>query len=166
MTSIKKTVAVVLSVFILCGWLTACGDEVEEVSMYDLNHAMLEAAGNPEDMKYASSADANPQDLLAHVSNIDYGKVKGFFISYAADGSVNADEIVVIQVKKKADLNEAAASLRIHLDTRKTLYATYAKEQMPKLEKARVFTRESLAVLIVCDKPDQVENAFHQFLNK
>lgn len=165
MTAIKKTVALVLSMFILCGIFTACGDDAEEISMYDLNRALLEAAGNPEDMKYASSSDANPQDLLGHVSGIDYGKVKAFFITYAANGTGNADEIAAIQVKKKSDLNEAAASLRIHLDTRKTLYATYDKSQLPKLEKAKVITRGNLAILIVSDQVDKMENAFYQFFN-
>ena len=93
------------------------------------------------------------------------GKVKAFFITYAANGTGNADEIVAIQVKKKADLNEAAASLRIHLDTRKTLYATYDKSQTPKLERAKVITRGNLVILIVSDEVDKIENAFYRFFD-
>ncbi len=165
MTAFKKISALMIAVCMLCCLVTACGDDAEEISMYDLNRALLEAAGNPEDMKYASSSDSNPEDLLAHVSNIDYGKVKAFFITYAANGTGNADEIVAIQVKKKADLNEAAASLRIHLDTRKTLYATYDKSQTPKLERAKVITRGNLVILIVSDEVDKIENAFYRFFD-
>jgi hypothetical protein len=117
-------------------------------------------------MKYASSSDTNPDDLLAHVSNIDSSKVKAFFITYASNGTGNADEIVAIQVKKKSDLNEAASSLKIHLDTRKTLYATYDKTQMPKLEKAKVLTRGTLAILMVSDDVEKMEAAFYTFFSK
>jgi len=166
MPSIKKITAVVLSALVLCGVFVSCGDETDEISMYDLNQALVEFTGHPDEMKYASSSDNHPEDLLAHVSNIDYGKVKAFFISYAANGAGNADEIVAIQVKKKADLNEAAASLRIHLDTRKTLYATYDKTQVTKLEKAKVLSRGTLVILMVSDDVDKMEAAFYRFFSK
>lgn len=163
MTAIKKITSVILSAVILCGIFTACSDDAEDISMYDLNQALVEYTGDPDNMKYASNNDSNPEDLLAHVSNIQYGKVKAFFISYAADGTGNADEIVAIQVKKKSDLNEAAQSLRAHLDTRKTLYAAYDTSQLPKLEKAKVFTRGTLAILMVADDSDKMEAAFYAF---
>ena len=166
MTAIKKITAVVLSAFIICGVLAACGDDAEEISMFDLNQALVGFTGDPDDMKYASSSDTNPDDLLAHVSNIDSSKVKAFFITYASNGTGNADEIVAIQVKKKSDLNEAASSLKIHLDTRKTLYATYDKTQMPKLEKAKVLTRGTLAILMVSDDVEKMEAAFYNFFSK
>ena len=163
MTAIKKITAVILSAVVLCGIFTACGDEAEEISMYDLNQALVGFTGEPDNMKYASSSDSNPQDLLAHVSNIEYSKVKAFFITYASDGTGNADEIAAIQVKKKSDLNEAAESLRNHLETRKTLYAAYDKTQLPKLDKAKVFTRGTRAILMVADDSDKMEAAFNDF---
>ncbi len=165
MTAVRKTVAVLLSAILLCGIFTACGDEAEEISMYDLSQALVTFAGSPDDMKYASSSDTNPEDLLAHVSNIEYGKVKAFFISYAADGKGNADEIIAIQVKKKSDLSQAAASLKAHLEYRKTLYAAYDTTQLPKLEKAKVLTRGTLAILMVADSSDKMEAAFYAYFN-
>ena len=165
MNEIRRTVAVILSALMLCGILVSCGDDAEEISMYDLNKTLVAFTGDPDNMKYASSSDANPQELLAHVSNIEYGKVKAFFITYAADGKGNADEIVAIQVKKKSDLNEAAASLKAHLETRKTLYAAYDKSQLPKLDRAKVFTRGTLAILMVSENADKMEAAFYDFFN-
>ena len=166
MNEIRRTVAVILSALMLCGILASCGDDAEEISMYDLNKTLVAFTGDPDNMKYASSSDTNPADLLVNVSDIDYGKVKAFFITYAADGKGNADEIVAIQVKKKADLNEAAESLRKHLETRKTLYATYDKTQLPKLNKAKVFTRGTLAILMVAEQSDKMEAAFYDFFQK
>lgn len=163
MKAIRKITAVILSAVMLCGILSACGDDAEEISMYDLNQALVGFTGDPDSMKYASSSDSNPEELLSHVSNIEYSKVKAFFITYASNGTGNADEIVAIQVKKKSDLNQAADSLRSHLETRKTLYAAYDKSQLPKLEKAKVFTRGTLAILMVSDNSDKMEAAFYGF---
>ncbi|MBQ1441391.1 MAG: DUF4358 domain-containing protein [Clostridia bacterium] len=163
MKAIRKITAVILSAVMLCGILSACGDDAEEISMYDLNQALVGFTGDPDSMKYASSSDSNPEELLSHVSNIEYSKVKAFFITYATNGTGNADEIVAIQVKKKSDLNQAADSLRSHLETRKTLYAAYDKNQLPKLEKAKVFTRGTLAILMVSDNSDKMEAAFYGF---
>lgn len=163
MKAIRKITAVILSAVMLCGILSACGDDAEEISMYDLNQALVGFTGDPDNMKYASSSDSNPEELLSHVSNIEYSKVKAFFITYATNGTGNADEIVAIQVKKKSDLNQAADSLRSHLETRKTLYAAYDKSQLPKLEKAKVFTRGTLAILMVSDNSDKMEAAFYGF---
>ncbi len=163
MKAIRKITAVILSAVMLCGILSACGDDAEEISMYDLNQALVGFTGDPDSMKYASSSDSNPEELLSHVSNIEYSKVKAFFITYATNGTGNADEIVAIQVKKKSDLNQAADSLRSHLETRKTLYAAYDKSQLPKLEKAKVFTRGTLAILMVSDNSDKMEAAFYGF---
>lgn len=166
MKAIRKMTAAILSAVLLCGLFVSCGDDAEEISMYDLNKALVGFTSEPDNMKYASNSDPNPQDLLAHVSNIDYSKVNAFFISYAADGTGNADEIVAIQVKKKSDLNEAAATLKTHLETRKTLYAAYDKSQLPKLEKSKVFTRGTLAILMVADDSDKMEAAFNDFFRK
>ena len=163
---IKRTAALLLSVVMLCAMVTSCGDEAEEISMYDLHKALVAYTGAPDNMKYVSSNDQNPADLLANVSDIEYSKVKDFFICYAADGQGNADEIVAIQVKKKSDLNEAAASLKAHLEVRKTLYSTYDKTQLPKLNKAKVFTRGTLAILMVSDSSDKMEAAFYEFFKK
>ena len=163
MKAIRKITAVILSAVMLCGILSACGDDAEEISMYDLNQALVGFTGDPDSMKYASSSDSNPEELLSHVSNIESSKVKAFFITYATNGTGNADEIVAIQVKKKSDLNQAADSLRSHLETRKTLYAAYDKSQLPKLEKAKVFTRGTLAILMVSDNSDKMEAAFYGF---
>ena len=142
--------------------LVACGGGSKPVSMYDLNKAMSGAVSFS-DMKYVSSQDAEPDDLFSNVSDMDYGKVQGFFIFYAAKGAGNADELVAVQVKKSADLPEAVASLKAHLEKRRTLYATYDKTQVKKLEEGRVLSEGDVAALIVADEPEKIEKAFHNF---
>ena len=142
----------------------SCGAETRNISMYDLSREML-AAADFEDMSYASSSDDAPEDLLANVSDLDYGKVLSFFIAYASNGMGNADEIVVIAVKDPADAAEAQKTLDDHLAHRKSVYATYDPTQSDKLNDGTVFTKDNLAVLIVSPDNAAVKAAFESFIS-
>ena len=115
----KKLLLTVLALTVALTAVSCGGTETREVSMFDLSRAML-AAATFEDMSYVSSADDGAEDLIANVSDIDYEKVRSFFIAYASDGMGNADEIVVISVKNASDAAEAKASLDRHLESRKS----------------------------------------------
>ena len=165
-TDFKRVIAVIcVLVTALC--LTSCSSGGNaDASMYDLSKAMLSSSQKFRDMSYASSDDKDAKKLLKNVSDIDYSKVDKFFISYASNGGKNADEIVVIQLKNKKDAAEAKESLNKHLETRKSLYATYKPSESPKLLKARVITYNNIVCLIVADETDSVEKAFYGYFGK
>ena len=147
--------------------LTSCGagsPDNKDISMYDLCTAMRNASGNLADMSYASSEDENAEQLLSKIADFDYDKVESFFILYATDGSKSADEIVVVSAKDSAYTQEMTALLRDHLDYRTSLYKTYGPEQIPKLEKAEVFSDGNYAVLIAADDASQIRDAFDSFI--
>ena len=65
----------------------------------------------------------------------------------------------------KADVPAAEDSLREHLEGRVRLYKTYEPEQMSRAESAVIKSDGSFVMLIMCDDPTAVENAFNEFLN-
>ena len=142
------------------------GGSFKSVSMYDLSKEMVQAGENLAEMSYASSQDSNAESAFSRISYMDYGKVDSFFVSYATDGSTSADEIVVIAVRNTEDAPEAEKSLKDHLDYRMSLYRTYGAKQLPKLEKAEVFTSGNYAVLIVADSPGSIRSAFNGFISR
>ena len=147
--------------------LISCSDgKNSDVSMYDLHSAMMSSSQRFRDMEYVSSEDKDAKKLFKNVSDMDYSKVDKFFISYASNGSKNADEIVVIQLKSKKDVNEAKTSLNEHLENRKSLYATYMPSQSPKLMKGKLLVYNNIVCLVVADDMKNVENAFYDFLQK
>ena len=165
----KKTVFALTALLLLLTLFASCGAEKaqsENVSMYDLREAMLSSSDRFENMQAASSADSGAAVLFGNISDMEYEKISGFFVAYAAEGKGNADEIAVIEVADAGDLREAKESLEKHLATRVSLYTTYDKSQLPKLEKARIVTEGRLAVLIVADEEEKVERAFRDFLKK
>ena len=175
----KKVLALLLVLIITAVCFSACSKNengndakkeesktAQSVSMYDLYKAMIASSDKLDEsaMQYASSSDDGADVTFKKVSYIDYAKVDSYFITAATDGASNCDELVVIQLKDAADVNEAVESLNTHLSKRKDLYKTYAPELLPKLELARVFSQDNLAVLIICDDPDAVQTALKDFV--
>lgn len=161
----KRLILSLSSTLLILLTLASCGitDKKETVSMYDLKAAMCADAGFGE-MTYVSSADDNAEEKFGHLSEMDYSKIDAFFMNFAADGSVSSDEIAVVAMKSENDITEAVASLNKHLEYRKTLYRNYGPEQLPKLEKALVFSSGRYAVLIVADNPAEIKSAFYNFM--
>ena len=162
----KRVLCVLLCAISVLTLLCACGSSTpakSDVSLYDLNQAMLSAAPFG-DMAYVSSSDADAATYLSAVSDFAFDKVDAFSISYAKDGKGNADEMVVIRVKDEADTAAALQSLQTHLQTRQSLYATYDPTQSQKVGKGITFASGAYAVLIVSEDNASVKEAFDQFL--
>jgi len=140
--------------------LCACGGRSTAVSMEDLRERMLAAAPSLPEMKSVDDSADNAEELFAYLSDMDYGKVEHFFLSYSAKGL--ADEIAVIAVKNAADAAAAQASLQSHLEGRKLLYEQYQPDQLQRTESAEIFVKDQYAVLIVCDEVQAVKDAFRQ----
>jgi hypothetical protein len=92
---------------------------------------------------------------------MDYDKIDDFFVSYAVEGK-NADEIVVIAVKDKNDVNIAKQTLEDHRESRRKLFEQYEPEQVKRIEDGIIFTEKQYAVLIICDNRDGVRKAFEE----
>ena len=162
--TISKIFLAMLCIALAAATLTSCsGGGNADASMYDLSNAILKSSDKFGDMSYASSEDNDKEKLFRNVSDMPYSKVDKFFISYASDGSKNADEIVVIQLKSKKDISDAKASLSKHLESRKSLYATYMPSQSPKLLKGKIITYNNIVCLIVADDVNSAEEAFFNY---
>lgn len=156
-----KKIASLILVIALCFALCACG-ETKEISIYELQKSMLAADSAIPEMRTASSSDSDAEAKFSYLSDIDYSKVSGYFLAYAADGM--AYEIAVICLKDKGDAPDAEASLRTHLEGRVSLYKTYEPTQTQRAEDALIVTRDNCVALIMCDDTSAVKSAFEEFL--
>ena len=162
----KKAAEMFLALAAALLLLASCAPARSNVSMYDLSRKMLEAGESLSSMKYVSSEDKEKETLFSSVSSMDYSKVDSFFISYAESGKGNADEIVVIAVKNTADVPEAEQSLRDHLAYRRSLYASYDRGQLSKLDSAEVAVYGDLVSLIVADDSRGIRRAFEEYMKE
>ena len=140
-------------------------EAAKPVSLYDLSRAMLAAAEFGE-MRYVSNTDDEAAEEFEYLSDLDYELVDSWFLSYAADGKGNADEVAVVRVRDAADLDKAVSSLQAHLEKRIALYKTYDPSQSEKVGKGLVFSEAGYAVLIVSGDNRAIRSAFQDFLAK
>ena len=146
----------------LCG----CGGNgttpAQTADMEAMQKALLAADPTLPEMRSITGQVEDAEKLFTYVSDLPYDKVEDFLLSYSAEGK--ADEIAVIATKDPADAEEAADTLRAHLDQRLTLFRQYSPDQVSRAEKALVFTQDQYAVLLICDGNQDVKAALEEFL--
>ena len=157
----------ILAALAACLILTLCscggGDDsgsAAAIDMVQLQQTMLAADPGLTEMTSLTGAAADGETLFAYVSDLPYSKVENFLLSYSSSGK--ADEVAVIAVKERKDVEEAARTLREHVTQRLNLFRQYGPDQAARVEKAQVFTKDNCAVLIIADQAQAVKTAFDQ----
>lgn len=145
-----------------CSGGGSAADTTAEADMEDLQTAMLAADPSLPEMLSVTGDVEDAARLFTYVSDFPYEKVENFLLSYSATGK--ADEIAVIAVKDKADIDAAAQTLRAHLEDRLKLFRQYEPEEVARAEQGQVFTKGPYAVLIISDDAAAVKTAFEDYL--
>ena len=141
--------------------LCACGEKTKSIDMQALENSMVSADKSLPEMKVSGSWDENAEKAFSYISDLEYNKIHGFFLAYAADGL--AYEIAVVQLKEKSAASAMADSLREHVRSRVQMYKTYEPQQMQRAESAVVKTDGDCVLLIMSDAPQNAETAFKEF---
>ncbi len=157
---IKRIVCALCAVMLSLS-LCACGEKTKSIDMQALENSMVSADKTLPEMKVSGSWDENAEKAFSYISDLEYNKIHGFFLAYAADGM--AYEIAVVQLKDKSDASAMADSLREHVRLRVQMYKTYEPQQVQRAESAVVKTDGDCVLLIMSDAPQNAETAFKEF---
>lgn len=157
---IKRMVCALCAVMLAFS-LCACGEKTKSIDMQALENSMVSADKTLPEMKVSGSWDENAEKAFSYISDLEYNKIYGFFLAYAADGM--AYEIAVVQLKDKSDASAMADSLREHVQSRVQMYKTYEPQQVQRAESAVVKTDGDCVLLIMSDAPQNAETAFKEF---
>lgn len=157
---IKRIVCALCAVMLSLS-LCACGEKTKSIDMQALENSMVSADKTLPEMKVSGSWEENSEKAFSYISDLEYNKIHGFFLAYAADGM--AYEIAVVQLKDKSDASAMADSLREHVRSRVQMYKTYEPQQVQRAESAVVKTDGDCVLLIMSDAPQNAETAFKEF---
>ena len=80
-------------------------------------------------------------------------------ISYASTGG-NADEVSVLKAADPAKQGELTKILEQRRDMRHHDFEGYKPEELPKIEKARIFEAGGFSILVIADNAENIEKAF------
>lgn len=156
-----KRIICVICALAMCLSVCACGEKTQKIDMYELQRSMVSADKSLPEMKISGSWDENAEKAFSYISDMEYNKIHGFFLAYAADGM--AYELAVVQLKDKSDAGEMEDSLNEHVQTRVRMYKTYEPEQVQRAENAVVKTVGDCVLFIMSDSPENAETAFKEF---
>ena len=156
-----KRIICVICALAMCLSVCACGEKTQKIDMYELQKSMVSADKSLPEMKISGSWDENAEKAFSYISDMEYNKIHGFFLAYAADGM--AYELAVVQLKEKSDAGAMEDSLNEHVQTRVRMYKTYEPEQVQRAENAVVKTVGDCVLLIMSDSPENAETAFKEF---
>ena len=156
-----KRIICVICALAMCLSVCACGEKTQKIDMYELQRSMVSADKSLPEMKISGSWDENAEKAFSYISDMEYNKIHGFFLAYAADGM--AYELAVVQLKDRSDAGAMEDSLNEHVQTRVRMYKTYEPEQVQRAENAVVKTVGDCVLLIMCDSPENAETAFKEF---
>ncbi len=156
-----KRIICVICALAMCLSVCACGEKTQKIDMYELQKSMVSADKSLPEMKISGSWDENAEKAFSYISDMEYNKIHGFFLAYAADGM--AYELAVVQLNDKSDAGEMEDSLNEHVQTRVRMYKTYEPEQVQRAENAVVKTVGDCVLLIMSDSPENAETAFKEF---
>ena len=157
---IKRIVCALCAVMLALS-LCACGEKTKSIDMQALENSMVSADKTLPEMKVSGRWEENAEKAFSYISDLEYNKIHGFFLAYAADGM--AYEIAVVQLKDKSDASAMADSLREHVRSRVQMYKTYEPQQVQRAESAVVKTDGDCVLLIMSDAPQNAETAFKEF---
>lgn len=156
-----KRIICVICALAMCLSVCACGEKTQKIDMYELQKSMVSADKSLPEMKISGSWDENAEKAFSYISDMEYNKIHGFFLAYAADGM--AYELAVVQLKDRSDAGAMEDSLNEHVQTRVRMYKTYEPEQVQRAENAVVKTVGDCVLLIMSDSPENAETAFKEF---
>lgn len=160
-----KRLAILALTLVLALCLAACGGGGAGASAADpvaLGKSLSGQAADLPSMETVSSESEDGEQLFKYLSDLDYGKVAGYYMSYAAAGT--AEEIAVIRLRDSADAAEARASLERHLESRRGLFRVYDPEQAAMLEKAVLVSEGDVVAIIICENASDLAGSLRSEL--
>lgn len=153
----KKIVAFfAVSLFVLISFLS-CGEKNDVI--IDMNDLAVKL-----DEVYVGT-DIELVDIEGEAIDIQYG-LSGLYTDARVKGSITitSDEYVILECTDEKSAEKAYTILNDYRAERIKLFASYASEQVPKLENAMLKQAGKYVVFVVADNDDMVNDIWKGFV--
>ncbi len=153
-----KRVATVMAVVLLALTLTACsssgGSSYGEIDIDKLAEDLLETVTS-------DSLSQTADSLIPSIYLLDEDAIESA-IAYSSSGAT-ACEITVIECSESVEASDVEEKLQDHVDSQKTLYASYNESEADRLKTAIIKSSGYYTVLCVCDDTDRAEEILKEY---
>lgn len=86
-----------------------------------------------------------------------------FSIFYSNEGTADELSVVVLNDKNNAELMKS--QMQAYVNSRINQFENYAPEEVPKLQNAKIISKENIVALIICDDPKGASEGFKEAFN-
>lgn len=155
----KRIISILLVICSLALVLSACSGGSKSDTLME---AMLSKQDSSIKMVTVKSTDDNAAEVFkSTLDPLSIDNVDSFFISLAENTRENADEILVLQLKSKKELDLALAAVSKHFGYNSASYMRTKPSEVPKFNNKSLFTYKNYVVLIVSESSAEIEQAFY-----
>lgn len=147
----KKIIALILCTLIFATVSLGCGKE-KSINLSDINNEIAKVVDTGK-MRKADAKD------LKKIYGLDDSKIDSFVL-YRAESNVKADEILLIKVKDKSDIDEIEDKIRKRNDNQAQKFKDYLPDEYAIIQKYILKNKGDIVVYSVSKDADKIEEAF------
>lgn len=148
----KKFLAIIVLILIV---LAAVGcSSKSNVSFNDVSEKIKKSAD-------VSNMRAENSEKLKKLYDIDAAKLDGFKL-YRAQSNVKADEILILKVKDKGDIEDIKSKINKRIDKQATSFKDYLPKEYNVIKNNVVKTKDDFVLLAISKDADKIGTAFDE----
>ena len=146
---VKAVFLIVLAIFLVFVYWT---ESAKDVPMANIEKKLLKN-------KYVKEMQVQTPRELERYMQISASDYDGFFYARSVN-NLAVDEVLVIKVKSREQLNHLKDAVDNRLKQQTTNYQGYAPKQVSMLKNAKTFTKGNYIFYCVSKKPDSISEDF------
>lgn len=160
----KKVIYIIgIILVIIVGLIFYMNTGKKENKDVTINIAVLASKMKEQDL-FEDTLEEIDKDTIIKNYGFDGNKIKNI-VSYVGTGAT-AEEILVVELNNKTDLNEINNQITQRISERKEAFANYLPQEVYKLENPTLKVTNNYIILSVCKDSEKMNSFIEDYLKK
>ncbi len=134
------------------------------LNLTEFSNYLLTEVGNFPSMRTLTLKDKDAIEVLSETLYLNTDVIEDVYYQFSEFGT--AEELLLIRVKERPDVDSIKESLQKHMDDRINLFDTYDPEQAVIARNGLVLSKETYVGFIICQQSEIARAKFYEYINK
>ena len=158
----KKIVVIIIVIIIIImaiiiGIMQKNNNKTIEINVEDLATKMQQSGAFEDELVKIDS------EMIMNDYNFTTDEVAEF-VSYQGSGATS-EEIVILKVKDKSDLNSIKDKINARIAERKEAFQSYLPKEVFKLENCNLITKDNYIILCISNNEEKAKEIINNYIN-
>ncbi|EGD48375.1 hypothetical protein Cpap_2527 [Ruminiclostridium papyrosolvens DSM 2782] len=150
-----KRFSVIIALMVAFMVFTGCsGKSGTNINLNDV-HENIKKVANVTDMRIEDGS------KLKKLYGIDEAKLDGFYL-YRAGSNVKADEILILKVKDKNDMEDIKSNINKRIEKQEASFKDYLPKEYDLIKNNVIKTKDNFLLFAVSQDADKISSAFDE----